>query len=252
MSSALARFRPRVADYDLAALRADALSGVTVAVVTLPLALGFGVTSGAGAAAGLYTAMVAGFIAALFGGSNYQVSGPTGAMTVVLLPIVARHGPAALAVVGLLAGALLVVLAFARIGRFVNFIPYPVITGFTIGIAIIIFLQQVPGLLDVAKPEGEQVVVVSVQALAAFVSGPSIGAPVLGLLTMAVMLVWDRLGRLRGFPASMAALAAVTAVSLLPMFDEVARVGHIPAGLPTMQVPGLGGLALTDLVRAGV
>ncbi|HUG86333.1 MAG TPA: SulP family inorganic anion transporter, partial [Euzebya sp.] len=130
--------------------------------------------------------------------------------------------------------------------------PYPVITGFTIGIAIIIFLQQVPGLLDVTKPEGEQVVVVSVQALAAFVSDPSIGAPVLGLLTMAVMLVWDRLGRLRGFPASMAALAAVTAVSLLPMFDEVARVGHIPAGLPTVHVPGLGGLALTDLVRAGV
>ena len=90
------------------------------------------------------TAIVAGLIAAVFGGSNVQVSGPTGAMTVVLVPIVARYGRDAVFLVGLMAGALLMVAAFARLGRYLVYMPWPVIEGFTVGIAVIIFLQQVP------------------------------------------------------------------------------------------------------------
>ena len=125
--------------------RRDILAGITVAVVALPLALAFGITSGLGAEAGLVTAVVAGILAAVFGGSNLQVSGPTGAMTVVLVPIVAEFGADGVLVVGLLAGVMLIGLAFARAGRYMQYIPLPVVEGFTVGIAVIIALQQTPG-----------------------------------------------------------------------------------------------------------
>ena len=137
-----------------ASIAGDIVAGVTVGVVALPLALAFGITTGLGAKAGLMTAIVAGFVAAVFGGSNVQVSGPTGAMTVVLVPIVARYGADAVFVVGLMAGVLVLVAAFARVGRYLAYIPWPVIEGFTVGIAVIIFLQQVPAALGVAKPAG--------------------------------------------------------------------------------------------------
>ena len=113
-------------------------------VVALPLALAFGITTGLGAEAGLITAIVAGIVAAVFGGSDVQVSGPTGAMTVVLVPIVHRYGVDAVIVVGIIAGVLVLGAALLRMGRYLAYIPWPVIEGFTVGIAIIIFLQQVP------------------------------------------------------------------------------------------------------------
>src|SRR5689334_3521485 len=121
--------------------RRDVLAGVTVGVVALPLALAFGISSGVGAAAGLVTAVVAGLVAAVFGGSHVQVSGPTGAMTVVLAPIVAQHGLGSVALVTVLAGLLVVAAGVTGLGRAVTFIPWPVIEGFTLGIAAIIFLQ---------------------------------------------------------------------------------------------------------------
>ena len=136
------RLGPRRADYSAMAVapRRDIVAGLTVGVVALPLALAFGVTSGMGAGAGLITAIVAGTLAAVFGGSNLQVSGPTGAMTVVLVPIIATYGANGVLVVGLLAGVILVGMAVAGMGRFVQFIPLPVIEGFTVGIAVIIAL----------------------------------------------------------------------------------------------------------------
>ncbi|MCB0905449.1 MAG: sodium-independent anion transporter, partial [Actinobacteria bacterium] len=107
----------------------DLIAGITVGVVALPLALAFGITSGLGAAAGLITAIIAGTVAAVFGGSNVQISGPTGAMTVVLVPIVAQYGANGVLVVGLMAGALLVIMALVGLGRYVRFIPLPVIEG---------------------------------------------------------------------------------------------------------------------------
>ncbi len=98
--------------------------------------------------------MVAGALAAVFGGSNVQVSGPTGAMTVVLVPIVARHGPTGVLTVGLMAGVILVALAMLRAGKYMQYVPAPVVEGFTLGIACVIALQQVPSALGVPKPEG--------------------------------------------------------------------------------------------------
>ncbi len=248
----LKRFLPRRRDFDLSAWRSDLLAGITVAVVALPLALGFGITSGAGAAAGLYTAIVAGVLAAVFGGSNLQVSGPTGAMTVVLLPLVARHGVAALAPVGLLAGLILLLLAVSRVGRFIRYIPYPVVTGFTSGIAIIIFLQQLPGFLGLPAAEADHVLQAAAETVRRFAAAPSLAAPVLGLVTAAIMIGWSRSPRLRSVPASMAALLGGTALSLLPAFDQLARIPALPTGLPAPTVPTLAGLELTELVRAAL
>ena len=136
--------------------RRDVLAGVTVAIVALPLALAFGAASGLGAQAGLATAIVAGAVAAVFGGSNLQVSGPTGAMTVVLVPVVHQFGPSGVLMVGLMAGVALVVMAVARLGRYVRYLPAPVIEGFTAGIAGVIALQQVPAALGVAPPSGHR------------------------------------------------------------------------------------------------
>ena len=138
--------------------RRDLIAGVTVAVVALPLALAFGISSGAGAPAGLVTAIVAGALAAFFGGSNLQVSGPTGAMTVVLIPIIAREGVGGILVVGLLAGCILVALAIGGAGRLMRYVPLPVVEGFTVGIAVVIGLQQVPAALGVTVPPGESII----------------------------------------------------------------------------------------------
>jgi sulfate permease, SulP family len=246
----LQRLLPSAGDFSVGTLRHDLLAGVTVALVALPLALGFGVTAGVGPAAGIATAIVAGLLAALFGGSNFQVSGPTGAMTVVLLPIVATQGVGALVIVGVGAGVVLIVLSLLGVGRYVAFIPWPVITGFTTGIAVIIFLQQVPGLLGVEKGEGESIVPVTLGTIANAITAFDRGAVILTLLTVITMVGWLRFPRLRAFPASMMALLVATVVSLTDPFEGVARVAGIPRGL---SMPGLDGLSMawsSDLFRA--
>ena len=141
----IARLLPRPADY--AGLgrswRRDIVAGATVGVVALPLALAFGISSGVGASAGLVTAVVAGLVAAVFGGSHVQVSGPTGAMAVVLAPIVVHYGVGSVALVTILAGLLVLAAGASGLGRAVTFIPWPVIEGFTLGIATIIDRKSV-------------------------------------------------------------------------------------------------------------
>lgn len=137
---------PTKADLDdaLAAPLKNLLSGITVAIVALPLALAFGLASGMGAEAGITTAIIAGALAAIFGGSRLQVSGPTGAMTVVLVPIFKEFGASGVLFVGLIAGALLVLIALLKVGEHVHRLPTSLIEGFTAGIAVIITLQQFP------------------------------------------------------------------------------------------------------------
>ncbi len=162
----LGRFLPSRGDYAglRSAWKTDLLSGITVGIVALPLALAFGVSSGVGAEAGLITAVVAGLVAAIMGGSNVQVSGPTGAMVVVLAPVVASHGAGSIAVVSLLAGLLVCALGISGLGRAVAFIPWPVVEGFTLGIAAIIFLQQVPMATGTAGTPGENTLLGAIES----------------------------------------------------------------------------------------
>ena len=230
------RLLPRRADYAGLATswRADVVAGLTVGVVALPLALAFGITTGLGAAAGLTTAIVAGVVAAVFGGSNVQVSGPTGAMTVVLVPLVARHGPEAVVVVGLLAGVLIVVAGVLRVGRALAYMPWPVIEGFTLGIAVIIFLQQIPAALGVTAPEGENTFLVATEAVGDALAHGSLAAVGLVVLVVAVCVGAPRLHR--SLPGSLIAVVVATVVNAAAGWD-VATIGALPSSLPQLSMP---------------
>ena len=234
----LGDLRPRTTDYAglRTSWRADALAGATVAVVALPLALGFGVTSGVGAAAGLVTAVVAGLVAALLGGSHLQVSGPTGAMTVVLVPIVARYGPESVPTVAIMAGGLVLLGGVLGLGRLVAYLPWPVVEGFTMGIGVVILAQQVPLVLDTAPAPGENAGLVALRTLA-HIDWSAAGVP-LGLagLVVLVMLGLPRLSR--SVPAS---LVAVTLATLLAEAGHLGatRIGALPSSLPTPSLPVL-------------
>ncbi|MEU4052199.1 SulP family inorganic anion transporter [Streptomyces olivaceus] len=230
--------------------RRDLLAGLTVAVVALPLALGFGVSSGLGAEAGLATAVVAGALAAVFGGSDFQVSGPTGAMTVVLVPIVAEHGPPGVLAVGLMAGVMLVVLAVLRAGKYMRYIPAPVVEGFTLGIACVIALQQIPNALGVDKPEGERVLVVAWRALSDFAQHPNWTAAGLALAVAAVMLLGAR--RWPMVPFSILAVAGATVLVQLAGLDAVPPIGDLPAGLPAPSLAFLDPAVLGSLLAPAV
>lgn len=226
--------------------RGDLVAGVTVGIVALPLALAFGVSSGAGAEAGLITAIVAGLVAAVFGGSNVQVSGPTGAMVIVLAPIVASHGVGAVAVVSLLAGALVLVAGVLRLGRTVSYIPWPVIEGFTIGIGVIIFLQQVPAAVgEDGAGHSTNTVVAALQAIIS-ADWPAAWVPLAVVAVVAIIMV--SLGRVNGrIPASFLAIVVVTIATTwfaLPL----ATIGDLPRSLP---LPSLPPMDLTSLAALG-
>jgi SulP family sulfate permease len=202
--------------------RADLIAGLTVGVVALPLALAFGIASGVGATAGLVTAVVAGTVAALFGGSAVQVSGPTGAMTVVLVPIVGQFGSTGVLVVGLLAGLMLVAMGLAGLGAYVRYIPLPVIEGFTLGIAVIIALQQVPAALGV-QAHGEQVLAVASSAVWTWVQSPTWAAPTIAITVAAALLVWRRVKP--SVPVALLAVAAATTIATLAHLP-VSTIGY--------------------------
>ncbi|GAA3506334.1 SulP family inorganic anion transporter [Streptomyces prasinosporus] len=230
--------------------RRDLLAGLTVAVVALPLALGFGVSSGLGAEAGLATAVVAGALAAVFGGSDLQVSGPTGAMTVVLVPIVADHGPSGVLTVGLMAGVILVALALLRAGGSMRYVPAPVVEGFTLGIACVIGLQQVPNALGVPVPEGERVLAVTWRALGDFARDPHWASPALALAVAAVMLLGARWKPT--VPFSILAVIAATVVTQAAGPDGVRPIGELPAGLPAPSLAFVDAGALGGLLAPAV
>lgn len=246
-----ARALPSPSDYSgvTRSWRADLVAGLTVGVVALPLALAFGVTSGVGAAAGLITAIVAGLVAAVFGGSNLQVSGPTGAMAVVLVPIVSRYGAEAVIAVAIMAGGLVMAMGLFGLGRAVTYIPWPVVEGFTIGIATIIFLQQVPLALNMPKPEGENTALV---ALSAIVTADwRAAAPALALVVLVTVLM-VLLPRIRkAIPGSIIAIAAATVVVLLLDWD-VMTIGPLPGSVPTPRLPVLDTAATSALFSAAL
>lgn len=243
-------FWPRRSDFDIArSWTDDVVAGVTVAVVALPLALGFGVTTGLGAGPGLVTAIVAGAVAGLLGGSNVQVSGPTGAMTVVLVPIVHRYGPRAVTTVGLLAGVLIVAASLCHLGRYLAFIPWPVVEGFTVGIATIIFLQQVPSVFGVTRPEGDNTLVVAVRTIAVSTSEKALPALAVAVGVALVMVVLPRVRR--SLPASLLAIAVLTALSTA-LDLELATIGALPERLFDVGLPAVSMSTVSELIPSAL
>ncbi len=219
----------------------DLIAGLTVAIVALPLAIGFGITSGMSAAAGLTTAIIAGFLAAVFGGSKYQVSGPTGAMTVILIPVIHTYGAGAIPALGLIAGVMVIAMAVIKLGAVINRVPWTVVEGFTVGIAFIIALQQIPLALGIAKGEGEKSYSVAWNTLNnALDEGLNYSSLVIVVITLVIKFAWPHLAhRLKikhHIPASFVALLLVTLI-VKALSINVASIGNIPRALGTYQSP---------------
>lgn len=242
---------PRLNDWSPAAKtwRQDLIAGLTVAIVALPLALAFGVTSGMGAQAGLITAIIAGAVAAIFGGSNLQVSGPTGAMTVVLVPVVASHGPQGVLFVSLLAGVILIGLAAARLGQLVQFLPIPVVEGFTAGIAVVIALQQFPNALGVDDATGDKVWQVAFDAIMKFIASPNFAPLVMALAVAALMLIGGRWGP--GIPFSLIAVVVATVFTQFAGLNTP-TIGQLPTGIPAPSLDFIDLSTLQALVPSAI
>ena len=226
-------------NYDLETFRGDIFGGVTSMVLAVPVALGFGIASGMGAAAGLYGAIAVGFFAAVFGGTRSQISGPTPAMTVAMAVIVtsyADHLAEALTVV-VMAGLIQVLLGISKIGRFVVYTPQVVVSGFMSGIGVIIILIQALPFVGAATAGGP---IDALQALPAAIAGANLHALGVGALTLAIAFLWPSRFE-RSLPAPLAALIVGTAVGILLLTDAPV-IGAIPTGLPSLQfeVPTLG------------
>ncbi|MCC7359309.1 MAG: SulP family inorganic anion transporter [Anaerolineales bacterium] len=214
--------------YNSAKFRQDVLAGLTVAAVALPLALAFGVASGATASAGLVTAILAGLVIGGLSGAPYQISGPTGAMSAVLIVLAGKYGLTGVWVAGALAGALLLVIGLLRLGRFIAFIPAPVISGFTSGIALIIFIGQIDNLLGVTTPATESAAL----KLLGYARGgftPNWQAVGVGLLVVVTMAVWPKRWAGR-FPASLLGIILATLLAVVTGWP-VAAIGDIPRTL---------------------
>lgn len=227
------------------------LSGVIVGVVALPLAMAFAIASGAKPEQGLYTAIVAGLLVSLFGGSRVQIAGPTGAFIVILAGITAKYGIDGLQIATLMGGIMLVLFGVARLGSIIKFIPDPVILGFTAGIAVIIFVGQWPDFFGLSiAPSGHfhEKFWHTVEAL------PALHVPTVGLALVSLLLVMfaNRAPGLQRVPGPLIAVVAATAIQSIFQFDGVRTIGSafggIPQELPALSLPTLSAPRIIELI----
>jgi len=251
-------FRPKLfdtlKDYSRADFTADLIAGVTVGIVALPLAMAFAIASGVDPKAGLYTAIIAGFLISLLGGSKVQIGGPTGAFVAIVYGIVAQHGVDRLILCTLMAGVILLIMGFARLGSLIKFIPFPVTAGFTSGIAVLILSTQIKDFfgLDVRNVPADFVhkLVVLVRNFE-----PNWISAALAAGSVAVIFLWPR--KLTGkIPASIAVLVAgAVAVTVFALDKRYAvetigtRFGGVPQGLPPFSFPDLNFAHMQELFR---
>ena len=240
-------FRPKLVDtlknYSLRNLQADTVAGITVGIVALPLAMAFAIASGVKPEAGIFTAVIAGFIISALGGTRVSIGGPTGAFIVILYGINAQYGPQNLAICTIMAGVILFIMGAARLGTMIKFIPYPVTMGFTSGIAVLIFSTQIKDFfgLNVAKVPSE--FIEKMQAL--FAQAGTVQWTTVGLAaaSLAIIVFWPKAWQ-RRVPGSIVALVLGTvAVAALPQLLPVETIGSkfggIPQALPHPQFPPL-------------
>jgi SulP family sulfate permease len=243
-------------------LQADVMAGLVVGIVALPLSMALAIASGVAPQYGLYTAIVAGSLIAVLGGSRVQVSGPTAAFVVILAPVATRFGLRGLLLATLMAGVILIALGLARMGRLIEFVPYPVITGFTAGIAVVIATLQVKDLLGLTVTGMPEHYLERLAALAAALPTVQPWDVVVGVLTLALLVLWPKVGT--KVPAALvalgiAAVAAAAASGRVPGFEVAtvaSRFSGIPQQAPAFRLPwalagpdGAPGLSF-ELIRA--
>src|SRR4051812_15092175 len=236
-------FRPAVLtafqDYRRADFFGDVSAGLTVGIIALPLAIGFAIASGVTPQQGLWTGIVAGLAVALFGGSRFQVAGPTGAFVPVLFSTVAQYGYGGLALAAMMAGVMLVVLGALKMGRLLKFFPYPVVAGFTSGIAVIIFCGQLNEFLGLGIKMPEHVPQ-QISVLARHLFGLNWYAFTVGTISLGIIYLWPRFTR--RVPASIVAVIATALLAYFahwPVATIGSKFGSIPAGFPGWHFPAI-------------
>jgi SulP family sulfate permease len=247
-------FRPslfaELRHYTPARFSADLTAGLVVGVVALPLSIAFAIASGVSPEKGLVTAVVAGLLVSLLGGSRHQIGGPTGAFIVIVAGIHAQYGPAGLTTATLMAGIILVVMGFARFGSVLKYIPYPVIVGFTGGIALIILASQVKDFLGLQMGDVPQGFLAKWLEYARNLRTINPYAVGVAGLSVAVMAVWPKVThRLPGSVVALALGTAVVAVFRLPVETIGSRFGTIPSSLPLPVMPVFDPATIKALVR---
>lgn len=205
--------RDSLRGYDRATFRADLLAGIVVGIVSLPLAMALAIASGVPPQHGLYTAIVAGALIPLCGGSRVNVSGPTAAFVVLLAPVSHKYGVAGLALASLMAGVILAVMGLARLGRLIEFIPHPVTTGFTAGIAVVIATLQVKDFLGLSVGAMGEHYWERVTALARALPSVQLADLVIGVITLVILMTWRRISTVIPSPLVAVTIAAILAVA---------------------------------------
>lgn len=232
--------------YGLAALRADALAGLTVAIVALPLSMAIAIASGVGPERGLYTAIVGGFLVSALGGSRFQVGGPAGAFIVLVAACVAETGLDGLLLATTLSGLMLMAVGTLRLGSYIRFIPYPVTVGFTAGIAVIILASQLKDMFGLSLPAGEPgPLLPKLGALWQVRGSASAASVVLAVATIAGIVTMKRLRP--GWPGMLLAVvlgSSVVGLLGLPLETISGRFGSLPQGLPVPALPRIDGALL--------
>lgn len=224
--------------YSLGTLRADAVAGLTVAIVALPLAMALGIASGASPDKGLVTAVVAGFLISALGGSRVQVGGPTGAFVVVIFNVIAQHGYDGLLIATFLAGFILIAAGVLRLGQMIKFIPHPVVTGFTAGIAVIIASSQVKDFLGLSIAEVPAEFVPKWQAYFGAMASTSWVTLGIGAGSLAIIILLRRFApKLPAFLIAVLVSSIAVVVLKLPVDTIGSRFPDIPAGLPMPSLP---------------
>jgi len=227
-------------DYNLRTFLQDCIAGITVGLVALPLAMAFSIASGVSPQAGLYTAVVAGFLISALGGSRTQIGGPTGAFVVIVSGIVLRFGVAGLALVGILAGFLLLIMGLTGLGSAVKYIPRPVIIGFTNGIALLIASTQIKDFLGLTTPPLPSEVIVRTMMLIRYAGTIRLQTVAIAVGSLAVILLWPRITkRIPGTIVALLGATVVVAVFHLPVETIGTKFGGIPIGFPGLTLPDL-------------
>jgi SulP family sulfate permease len=240
-------------DYSRPQFVTDLGAGVIVGIVALPLAIAFGIASGVTPGAGLVTAIVAGLLISVLGGSRVQIGGPTGAFVVVVYGVVERYGMEGLTIATLMAGVMLVGLGLAGLGGAIKFIPFPVTTGFTAGIAVVIFSSQIKDLLGLQMGSPPAEFVEKWRSYGAHLQTVNPWAIGVGALALAIITGWPRINR--RIPSPFVALVVTTAVVTLaglPVETIGSRFGEIPATIPAPHLPRVSWETLRNLVQPAI
>ena len=232
--------------YSKQLLAKDLMSGLIVGILALPLAIAFAIASGVGPEKGLYTAIIAGFAISFFGGSRFQIGGPTGAFIVIVYGIVSKYGYDGLATATLMAGVMLVIFGIAKLGAIIKFIPFPVTVGFTAGIAIIIALGQVPNFLGLHFPAGVSEpadAIGKITLYAKSIGSTNLYSVIVGIFALLVCIFWPKVTN--KVPGSLIAIVLATALVKILGWDDangVMTIGsknQIPTGFPTPHLPNI-------------